>query len=391
MLLALGGLAAASIYWLLVPARFRTEAMTLLSLVGLALLDLRLPPLLLALVALLFACTQAMAKTGPRGRHVLQWVGFLGLGALFLYNKLSWGAFSFDALPIQGGLVFLGISYLVLKAMAVLIEARRGALERPAFGDLLRWIVFLPIYPSGPIEEFKHFVRQEPVLDRDQVLGGMERILIGLVKSLLVGRFLGEWTDPIVMESEGYAPAVLFLVAIAQTARVYFDFSGYSDIAIGLAAIYGYEIQENFNYPLFQRNIGAVWQSWHMTLTGWLRTYLFIPLSRSLMRRGARWDGIAIVAGHLWSLTFCALWHGFRWEFLLWGFLQSLGLIWIGLGSRRAGTYLPRGFVAWWRRSRIGYGLSCFLAVSFFSLVNLFAIAEGPVAFAFLARIAGLG
>ena len=168
-------------------------------------------------------------------------------------------------------------------------------------------------------------------------------------------------------------------------------FAGYSDIAIGLGAIHGYEIQENFNNPFMQRNLVAIWQNWHMSLTRWLRIYLFTPLSRAIMRRGGpRWDIWAIAAGQFWAFRFCGLWHGVRWEFAVWGVAHALGLIWINVGAREAGRHLPMEFVRWWRRSPVGHGMSCVLAVTYFSTINIFVMdfsASLPV----LTQLFGLG
>ena len=105
---------------------------------------------------------------------------------------------------------------------------------------------------------------------------------------------------------------------------------------LGLSAVYGYRIQENFDNPLIQRNLGNLWQHWHMTLTTWMRHYLFTPLSRAVMRRGGpRFDALAIVLGQMWAMMFCGMWHGLSWEYALWAFCHALGLIWSNLGARQ--------------------------------------------------------
>ena len=128
-----------------------------------------------------------------------------------------------------------------------------------------------------------------------------------------------------------------------------------------------------------------------MTLTTWLRVYLFTPLSRSVMRRGGpRFDGLAIVVSQIWAMVFCGLWHGLRWEFALWGFCHALGLIWCSLGARQAGAYLPRGFLLWWRGSAIGYGASCFLGVTTFTMINVIALGDFSSTASYFAHLLGL-
>jgi alginate O-acetyltransferase complex protein AlgI len=378
MLLALlGVLVAAPIFWFVVPAAARKNYLAAASLVALGLYDPRLPFVLVALVALLYAAIRMIAnREGPGSRRAL-FLAFAGLLVLFGYNKVASPDRSLTVVATQGGLVFLGISYFVLKAVAILVDVQRGAVAAPGFVNLLRWMVFVPIYPSGPIEEFRHFDTQEPSVDREQILIGLQRILFGCVRGLLIARLLADWSAPIIAEPEAHSQLVLLAAAYAFTLRFYFDFAGYSDIAIGLAAVYGYRIQENFDNPLIQRNLGLLWQHWHMTLTRWMRVYLFTPLSRAIMRKGGpRYDVLAIVGAQISTMMFCGMWHGLRWEFAVWGLCHALGLIWIGLGVRRAGSYLPGGLVSWWRRSPIGYGASCFLSVSAFSLINIIGASE---------------
>ena len=154
--------------------------------------------------------------------------------------------------------------------------------------------------------------------------------------------------------------------------RFFLDFSGYSDIAIGLAAVYGWEIQENFDRPLLRRNLVQLWQNWHMTLTRWLRVYLFVPVSRMVMRRGGeRWDAAAIVIAQVVSMTFCGLWHGVSWNFALWGLLQAAGLVWVGLVAVQLGRLVPNGLRQWWRTSPVAFAMSVFLTFNAFSLSNV--------------------
>ena len=281
-------------------------------------------------------------------------------------------------------------SYLVIKAAAALIEAGRGTIERFGFRDVLAWIVFLPTYPSGPMETFEHFGPQRPDFDRARVLGSLERILFGLVKALVVAHYLGTWAAPILDSPEKQGPLLLLGGLYAFSLRFYFDFSGYSDIAIGLAALFGYDIEENFDRPFQRRNLVQLWQNWHMTLTRWLRTYLFIPVSRRILRgSGGRADRIAVVAGQIVAMTFCGLWHGVSWNFVLWGFLHALGLIWVGVVCRDLGKRLPDRLVEWWRRSNLAYGISTALTFNVFSILIIFVVTDVASAFTYLALLVG--
>lgn len=385
----LAALLFAPVYWLAVPGGWRREALTLASLAALTAYDPRLLVLLAAVCIGLNALLRLLERTTEGRRFAIAAVGLSALAALFLWNKLA-GA-SASALPSQGGLVFLGVSYLVLKAAGALIDASRGIRRNARLGEVTAWIAFLPTYPSGPMETLDHFRRQSPVFDRVRVLGGLERILFGLVKALLAAHYLGEWAAPIFAAPGGHSTLELVGGLYAASLRFYLDFSGYSDVAIGLAAVFGYDIEENFDRPLLRRNLAQLWQHWHMTLTRWLRAYLFVPVSRRVMRLGgARADGLAIALAQITAMTFCGLWHGVAWNFALWGFSQALGLIWVGTIARAFGRLLPDGLVRWWRESKVAYALSVLVTFNFFALTVVFALTDVPGALRYLRALTSM-
>lgn len=365
-------LALAPIYWFLVPERLRKDFILVGSLIGLGIYDWRLVCALVLLVGLLYGAIRQLARTEKPRRIYIVLPAFALLFGLFATNKMSLSDALSGPLETQGGLVFLGVSYFVLKATAVLVDAKRGSLVDPSYFALLRWMSFLPIYPSGPIEPFKHFDEQDPRVDRDRVGRGFERILFGCFRALVLSSALATWSQPILADPSGHEPVVLLLAVYAFNLRIYLDFAGYSDIAIGLAAVYGYEVKENFDNPLIRRNLVAFWQHWHMTLTQWMRTYLFTPFTRTVMRKGGpRWDDPAIIAGQIITMVAVGLWHGLAIEFALWGFLNALGLIWVGLLAPRLGSRLPTGLLTWWRDSRLGYGISVLITLNTFSFFTL--------------------
>ncbi|MFQ5513660.1 MAG: MBOAT family O-acyltransferase [Myxococcota bacterium] len=373
--LLLGFLALAPLYWLMSGVRLRRDFLSLASLTALGLYDWRLPVLIVAAALLLAAAGRRAWSGGTGTRRLGAAMGLLLLGILFVGNKMA--GQGGGALPSQSGLALLGISYLALKLAAAWIELARGRLIAPRPRELLAWLAFLPTYPSGPIEELEHFRSQDPRPTRVGVLQGLERVLFGLVKALLLAHYLGVWVDPILAAPEGRSSGELLLGVYASTLRFYLDFAGYSDIAIGISALFGYEIRENFDSPLVRRNLVQLWQHWHITLTHWLRTYIFIPVSRGLMRHsGKRWEGFALAAGQLAAMLFCGLWHGLGWNFVLWGALQALGMIWVGLVARPIGRLLPRSLVAWWRHSRCGYAISTLVTFHAFALPTVLVVAD---------------
>jgi alginate O-acetyltransferase complex protein AlgI len=365
----------APLHWLLVPARLRRTAVIVASLAFLAAYNPRLPVLVLAVTVILHALLRAITERRFAPRSLLVGAGLTGLAALFVVNKLAGQGAA--VLPSQSGLAFLGVSYLVLKAAAALIEAARGSVSAYPFARVLEWIAFLPTYPSGPMEDFEHFRGQTPRFDRARFLGGLERILFGMIKAVVAAHYLGEWSAGVLAAPAGRPAGVLLLGAYAFALRFYLDFAGWSDIAIGAAALYGYDIEENFNNPFLRRNLVQLWQNWHMTLTRWLRSYLFIPITRRLLRRGRGFgDRLAIATGQIASMTFCGLWHGLSWNFALWGLLHALALIWVGVLARDVGRRLPLRLVRWWRESRVAYVLSTAITFNVFALLTVLVVTD---------------
>ncbi|MEO8600999.1 MAG: MBOAT family O-acyltransferase, partial [bacterium] len=355
-------LAAAVPYWLL-PATWRREVLTIVSLVVLTWIDWRVGLMLVGATLAVVALTR-----GGAARNLTALVVLIGTALLFVVNKLAGGN---AVLPGQSGVALLGTSFLVLKVAAVALDARQGATTSAPPRALAAWLAFLPTYTAGPIEDVDHFCSQQPRFDRARCLGGLERILFGLVKALLVATYLGQWSDPVLKDASAHAVWARWAAVYGATLRIYFDFAGYSDIAIGLGAVYGYDIAENFDRPLQRRNLVLLWQHWHMTLTRWLRTYLFVPSMRAARRRGISTTAAAVV-GQLVAMTACGLWHGLSPAFALWGFLQALGLIWVGLVARPLGARtLPAVWLGWWRSSAVAALASTVLTVTLFALSNL--------------------
>jgi alginate O-acetyltransferase complex protein AlgI len=213
-------------------------------------------------------------------------------------------------------------------------------------------------------------------------------VRVGAVQALVVGRWLGEWAAPILATPAAHGRLALVAALDATALRFYLDFAGYSDVAIGLAAVFGVAILENFDRPFLRRNLALLWQHWHMTLTHWLRTYLFVPTSRFLLRRTPQLgDRVALACAQLVTMGVCGLWHGLSWNFLCWGLVQALGLAWVGLAARAVGRRLPAGVVAWWRASRAGAVCSTLVTVQFFALSLAFVVADVGGAVRLLARL----
>jgi alginate O-acetyltransferase complex protein AlgI len=255
---------------------------------------------------------------------------------------------------------------------------------------VLAWLAFFPTYAAGPIEELGHFRDQTPRIDLARVLGGLDRILLGLVKALVLGAHLGSWADGVLATPAAHHRLTLLAALYGESLRFYLDFAGYSDVAIGLGAVYGYRIMENFDAPFVRRNYVQLWQRWHMTLTSWLRTYLFVPISRLLLRRlGPDRHVVPVVTAQVVAMTACGLWHGLSLNFVVWGLLQAVGLLWVGLCARPAGAWLPGGLVRWWRQSRVAHAMAVALTFTAFSLTIVFAVTDVDHAIRYLVLLLG--
>ncbi len=150
---------------------------------------------------------------------------------------------------------------------------------------------------------------------------GVLLILLGVVKKLAIADRMALYVDPVFASPAAYATFTLWLAAIAYAIQIYCDFSGYSDMALGLAHLLGYHLAPNFNMPFLSANIAELWRRWHISLSTWIRDYLFIPLGGS---RGSRWQTYRNL---LVTFTLCGLWHGAGWNFVVWGLLNGILLV----------------------------------------------------------------
>jgi alginate O-acetyltransferase complex protein AlgI len=231
-------------------------------------------------------------------------------------------------------LSWLGFSYLAFRLIHTLRDRQAGILPPLSLRDFSTYVLFFPAYVAGPIDRAERFAADLqampaiPGLDPGRIFTGSRRLFAGLVKkfvladTLAIGLSLSSATL-----GQAQAPAGLWLLLYGYAFRLYFDFSGYTDIAVGLAILYGVRLPENFARPYWQSNITAFWQSWHITLSRWARFYVFTPLSRWLLRREPRPSAwLTVLAAHLATMVVIGLWHGFTLNFFFWGLWHALAL-----------------------------------------------------------------
>ncbi len=244
-------------------------------------------------------------------------LGMLGVYKylVFIMTNLNW-AFSLG-LPVPEILLPIGISFFTFQAMSYVIDVYRGdGKMQKSFFNVCLYIAFFPQLIAGPI------VRYQTIADEieqrhenlDEFTAGCRRFLVGLCKKVLLANTLALLADDAFALPVGeLSVAASWMGAIAYLWQVYFDFSGYSDMAIGMGQMFGFHFLENFTFPMIAKSVTEFWKRWHISLGSWFRDYLFIPLGGSRVKIGRAVFNMFVV----WALT--GLWHGAAWTYLLWG------------------------------------------------------------------------
>ena len=247
--------------------------------------------------------------------------GFSLQSAAWLVDLLggSWHAHVDDLL------LPLGISFYTFQSIAYLVDVAAGEAPLSALGEMLLFQAFWPKLLSGPIvraDEIRDQIRSGRRLDYEDLSAGVTRILLGLFKKIVLADSLAPIV-PMVFDSGTSLHALDSGAGIlAAGLQIYFDFSGYTDIAIGSARLLGFRLPENFNWPYLARSPQEFWNRWHITLSRWIRDYLFTPLSFAFRSRPALVPLWLVV-----SMAVCGLWHGAAWTFVLWGVWHGLLLV----------------------------------------------------------------
>ncbi len=218
----------------------------------------------------------------------------------------------------------LAISFFTFEFVHYLIEVRRGGAPIRSPLEFSLFTVFFPSLAAGPIKRYQQFVpalhagRVQMALDN--IAAGVPRIILGYSKKLLIADNLTTYlaADEKTFAAASFGMRWIFLTALAM--RILADFSGYSDIAIGLARVFGIRLPENFNWPYIATNLQEFWQRWHISLSTWIRDYIYIPLG------GNQLGAMRRVVNAFLAMALCGLWHGPAWNFVAWGVYHGLGL-----------------------------------------------------------------
>jgi D-alanyl-lipoteichoic acid acyltransferase DltB (MBOAT superfamily) len=273
-------------------------------------------------------------KPSPTGIFVILIVGlFIILKTEPLAAGVSAGLRSLAGqnpeLAVGIDLRWLGFSYIAFRLIHVLRDRQMGVLPVMSLREHMTYVIFFPALTAGPIDRAERFVADErampPTLTASCLVEAAGRITIGLVKKFVISDSLALFALNAVNAEQTTSAPALWLLLYAYTFRLFLDFSGYTDIAIGIGLLVGIRLPENFNQPYIKPSLAAFWQSWHMTLSNWVRFYVFSPLSRALLVRRVK-PLTAVFAAQMATMIVIGLWHGVAWTFLAWGAWHGVGL-----------------------------------------------------------------
>ena len=302
--------------------------------------------LLIASTTIDYVCALALAAAGSRTLRkravlVVSIVANLGLLGFFKYGQFFTDTISplfldyFDSSHWTWPLLPAGISFYTFQSMSYTIDVYRGIL--PAERNPLRFAMYVAFFPqliAGPIVRAAHFLpdmagRARHFAVNDRRFGaGLFTIAVGLLKKSFADRLALSAVDDVFAVPGMFSPIEIALSVYAYGLQIYWDFSGYTDIALGSAALLGFRLTHNFNQPYRAQSISDFWRRWHISLGSWLRDYLYIPLGGARRR-----PAINLLV----TMLLCGLWHGTGWQFVLWGLYHGLLMVlerWLGLGRR---------------------------------------------------------
>ena len=312
----------------LTPRKGKNAVLLLFSLVFYGWGEPKYLAVMLVCTALGYGFGLALGRAGRPGvRKALLAASVLSSLSFLVYFKYAdfflsnFNALTGASLPLLQMTLPVGISFYTFQILSYTVDVYRGEArvqKNPI--DLACYVTMFPQLIAGPIVRYTDVAEQLKQRGRGDFQKGASRFLVGLGKKILFANLLGEVCAAWRGTQDG---SVLFswLYAVSYTLHIYFDFSGYSDMAIGLGALLGFRFPENFNYPYIAASVTEFWRRWHMTLSRWFRDYVYIPLGGNRKGMGKQLRNILIV----WLLT--GFWHGAAWNFLCWGLYFAALLI----------------------------------------------------------------
>lgn len=257
-------------------------------------------------------------------------LGFLGFFKYFNFFIQSFAdllnLFGLDAHPLVLHIILpIGISFYTFHGLSYLFDIYNGKIQPTrSIVSYSLFVSFFPLLVAGPIERATHLLPQVEKyrqFDSSKSIDGLRQILWGFFKKVVIADNCGSLADTIFNNSANFHGSTLVLGLIFFSFQTYGDFSGYSDIAIGTARLFGFDILKNFNYPYFSRNVAEFWRRWHISLTSWFRDYLYIPMGGSREGQAKTIRNVFII------FILSGFWHGAEWTFIVWGLLNALYIL----------------------------------------------------------------
>lgn len=322
-----------AVYWTIKNTKVRNIVLVIASSIFYAKVDIRLLILLYLIVTVIYLSGKKIDEIQDEQKKkkiVGLTVAFLIVN-LGIFKYFNFFISSFTTLfNIQNTytlsiLLPLGVSFYTFQAISYVVDIYRkriGASNNIL--DVGLFILFFPTISSGPINKAFKFMPQinkNKEFSWNLMSAGMQIFVIGLFKKMVVADRLGIFVDNVYAKPLAFNSATVILAIISYSIQLYADFSGYSDMAIGIAKMLGYEVPKNFNAPYLSKNISEFWKRWHISFSDWLMDYLYIPLGGS--RKGKARTRINLIL----IMLIGGLWHGANWTFVAWGALHGIGLV----------------------------------------------------------------
>ena len=249
-------------------------------------------------------------------------LGFFKYANFFLWNWNQMVEGNFQPLDI---ILPVGISFYTFQSISYIVDVYKGRVSpTETWIEYLFFLSYFPALVAGPIVRADYFLPQ--IRNRDhascqEMAAGLWLIILGLVKKAVVADYIAQYNDLIFASPTGYSGLESLMGVVGYVVQIYCDFSGYSDMAIGISAIMGFRLTRNFNFPYKSRNLTDFWRRWHISLSTWLRDYVYIPLGGN--RRGT----LRTYVNNFLTMLVGGLWHGAAWKFVIWGGMHGVGLI----------------------------------------------------------------
>ena len=293
-------------------------------------------PLYLVLIAWSTSVDYLAVALMATSRRRRLWLSLSVVNNLALLGFFKYGAFVTDnlnqllltlgvpySLPPPGVLLPVGISFYVFQSMSYTIDFYRGRIERET--SLVRYATFVSLFPqlvAGPVERAGNLLpqlRRPPAITPRDISDGLSLFAVGLFKKVALADSLALYVDPVYDVPEQASGTALLFATFAFGWQIYFDFSGYTDMARGLGRLMGIRLMLNFNNPYLATSLGDFWNRWHISLSSWFKEYVYVPLGGNRGGAVATYRNIAV------TMLLSGLWHGAAWTFLIWGALHALG------------------------------------------------------------------